>query len=72
VFLADLVAVFSARPGTIKEIIAVDEPHPRRPEFVTSAKFHALRNRLYTLLHDEIRKAVSQSAAGGAASDQGP
>src|SRR2546428_5359878 len=51
-FLADRVAVFSARPGTIKEIISVDEPHPRKPEFVTTEKFHALRNRLYTLLHD--------------------
>jgi NitT/TauT family transport system ATP-binding protein len=61
VFLADRVAVFSARPGTIKRVIAVDEPHPRKPEFVTSAKFTALRNQLYGLLHDEIRKAVLQS-----------
>ena len=73
VFLADRVAVFSARPGTIKKIIEVDEPHPRRPAFVTSAKFHALRDELYSLLHDEIRKTVSESAldragrAGGAA-----
>src|SRR5215475_7377737 len=70
VFLADRVAVFSARPGTIKEIISVDEPHPRKPEFVTTEKFHALRTRLYTLLHDEIRKAVSQSA-GAAARERG-
>jgi NitT/TauT family transport system ATP-binding protein len=62
VFLADRVAVFSARPGTIKEIIAIDEPHPRKPEFITSEKFTAIRNRLYALLHDEIRKAVRQTA----------
>jgi NitT/TauT family transport system ATP-binding protein len=61
VFLADRVAVFSARPGTIKQIIAVDEPHPRKPEFVTSEKFTKLRNELYSLLHDEIRKAVSEA-----------
>jgi NitT/TauT family transport system ATP-binding protein len=63
VFLADRVAVFSARPGTIIKIIAVNEPHPRRPDFVTSAKFAALRNELYGLLHEEIRKAVVQSSA---------
>jgi len=67
VFLADRVAVFSARPGRIKQVIAVDEPHPRKPEFVTSAKFTSLRNELYGLLHDEIRKAVQQSAAADTA-----
>jgi NitT/TauT family transport system ATP-binding protein len=61
VFLADRVAVFSARPGTIKQIISVDEPHPRKPEFMTSAKFTGLRNQLYGLLHDEIRKAILES-----------
>ena len=40
VFLADRVAVFSARPGTIKEIIEVDEPHPRKPSFMTAEKVH--------------------------------
>jgi NitT/TauT family transport system ATP-binding protein len=69
VFLADRVAVFSARPGTIKKIIRVDEPHPRKPSFVTSEKFTALRNELYALLHDEIRKTVAETArapGGGA------
>ena len=58
VFLADRVAVFTARPGRIKEVIAVEEPHPRRPDFITAPKFATLRNRLYELLHDEIRKTV--------------
>src|SRR5262252_1236129 len=61
VFLADRVAVFSARPGTVKQIIAVDEPHPRRPQFMTSARFHALRDQLYSLLHDEIRKTMQET-----------
>jgi NitT/TauT family transport system ATP-binding protein len=62
VFLADRVAVFSARPGTIKKVIAVDEPHPRKPTFMTAPKFHALRDELYHLLHDEIRKAMSEGS----------
>src|SRR5215831_10064711 len=65
-FLADRVAVFSARPGTIKEIIAVDEPHPRKPDFVTSEKFTTIRNQLYQLLHDEIRKTMADSGMSGA------
>src|SRR5215510_7525248 len=63
VFLADRVAVFSARPGTIKEVITIDEPHPRKPGFMTSEKFTNLRNTLFALLHEEIRKAMEQSTA---------
>jgi NitT/TauT family transport system ATP-binding protein len=63
VYLADRVAVFSARPGTIKEVISIDEPHPRKPAFMTSEKFTNLRNNLFDLLHEEIRKAMEQSAA---------
>jgi NitT/TauT family transport system ATP-binding protein len=72
VYLADRVAVFSARPGTIKQIIAVDEPHPRKPEFVTSAKFTELRNHLYALLHDEIRKAALQAVLQSDAGETAP
>jgi NitT/TauT family transport system ATP-binding protein len=71
VFLADRVAVFSARPGTIKKIIRVDEPHPRRPSFATSEKFTVLRNELYALLHDEILKAVAESGEARAAGASG-
>jgi NitT/TauT family transport system ATP-binding protein len=72
VFLADRVAVFSARPGMIKKVIRVDEPHPRNPAFVTSEKFTALRNELYALLHDEIRKAVAEPVpVGGTGAGKG-
>ena len=72
VFLSDRVAVFSARPGTIKAIIDINEPHPRRPDFVTSDKFAKLRNELYGMLHDEIRKTLSHRAGmPNAAADGG-
>lgn len=64
VFLADRVAVFTARPGTIKTIIDIDAPHPRNADFMTSEKFTALRNQLFDLLHEEIRKTmIEQSMA---------
>src|SRR5258708_9529393 len=53
-FLADRVAVFSARPGTIKQTIKIDEPPPPTPTFVPSSKFTAIRNRLYSLLPAQI------------------
>ncbi len=54
VFLADRVAVFSARPGRIKTILPVNEGHPRPRSFMTSPKLTSLRNELYELLHDEV------------------
>jgi NitT/TauT family transport system ATP-binding protein len=62
-FLADRVAVFSARPGRIKHIIPVQESHPRNRNFMTSEKLGRLRNELYELLHDEIRKTLTSSGA---------
>jgi NitT/TauT family transport system ATP-binding protein len=58
VFLADRVAVFTARPGRIKTVISIDEGHPRSRSFMTSDKLARLRNELYDLLHDEIRKTM--------------
>ena len=63
VFLADRVAVMSARPGKFIEIIEVGEGHPRDPDFMLSDKFGKMRNDLYGMLHDEIRKAVEGESA---------
>ncbi len=61
VFLADRVAAFTARPGRIKQIIAVEEGHPRSRIFMTSSKLAGLRNELYELLHDEIYKTMNEA-----------
>lgn len=65
ILLADRVAVFSARPGRIKQVLAVNEPHPRNRSFMTSTKLSQLRNELYELLHDEIRRTIDQPASEG-------
>jgi len=67
VFLADRVAVFTARPGQVKKIINVDEGHPRKSSFMTSPKLGALRNELYELLHDEIRRTMTLTGDAAAA-----
>jgi len=58
VMLADRIVVMTARPGKIKSIIAVDEPHPRSPDFMLSPRFSEVRNQCYELLRDEIRHTV--------------
>jgi NitT/TauT family transport system ATP-binding protein len=63
VFLADRVATFSARPGRITKIIDINEAHPRRRDFMTSEKLASLRNQLYDLLHEEVRKTMEQTSS---------
>jgi len=46
IFMANRVAVFSARPGRIKSEIAVDLPHPRHYTIKTSPEFMDLKARL--------------------------
>jgi NitT/TauT family transport system ATP-binding protein len=65
VFLSDRVAVFTARPGRIKTIVDIAEPHPRSPDFMLEPRFSSLRNELYALLRDEIRQTMA--AQSGAA-----
>jgi len=66
VFLSDRIALMSARPGRVKTIIEVNEPHPRLPPFMLEPRFSELRNRCYAALRDEIRAALAAQSGGAA------
>jgi len=63
IFLSDRVIVFSARPGRVKASIAVDIERPRALRLKREARFHALEDRIWTLIHDDATTAPSTPTA---------
>ncbi|ACS86420.1 MULTISPECIES: ABC transporter ATP-binding protein [Musicola] len=59
IFMANRVAIFSARPGRIKDEVAVDFPWPRDYTLKTSPAFMALKARIT----EEIRSETLQALA---------
>ena len=67
VLLGDEVVVMTARPGRIKEVIAVDLPRPRRLEMMGTPEFAALAGHVLALIRDEVTRALAeQDRPGGA------
>ena len=50
-YLSDQVAVMSARPSTIIDVVTIDLPRPRQPEVLRSAEMHAIEDHLADLLY---------------------
>lgn len=50
IYLGDRVAVMTANPGTIKEIISVDLPRPRDEKTRDASEFTILRSRIHEIL----------------------
>lgn len=68
ILLGDEVVVMSARPGRIKEVLAVDLPRPRSLEMVSTPGFAKLFDRAFHLIREEVMTSMAQQqAALGAA-----
>ena len=62
VFLSDRVAVLSARPGTIREIIDIDLPRPRALSIKRTEPFIRYSDRIWSLIEEEVRAGMGMTA----------
>ncbi|MFB6297975.1 MAG: ABC transporter ATP-binding protein [Salinirussus sp.] len=58
VHLSDRVAVMSARPGRIKEVVEVDLPRPRSADVFGTDRFNELTRRVWDLLKVEAKEGL--------------
>jgi NitT/TauT family transport system ATP-binding protein len=55
IYLSDRVAVFSGRPGRVKEIIPVGIARPRPLGLKREPRFHAIEDRIWGLIDEDVR-----------------
>jgi NitT/TauT family transport system ATP-binding protein len=63
IFLGDRVFVMTARPGRIKEEIAIELPRPRAAAVTLSSEFIAIKQRILGLLQAEVSKSLGLEPA---------
>ena len=58
--LSDRVMIMTARPGRVKEIVAIDLPQPRDSSIIASDRFGKLVAQVWNALREESIKSFKQ------------
>jgi NitT/TauT family transport system ATP-binding protein len=64
VYLSDRVFVFTARPGRLKEEVAIDLPRPRDLDVKFTPEFVRLTNHIWKLIEEEVRLGIALEDQG--------
>ena len=56
IYLSDRVVVFGRRPAKVKASIPIDIERPRKLSLKREQRFHALEDRVWMLIEDEVKK----------------
>ncbi len=59
ILLSDRIFVMSGRPGRMREVITVPFARPRGLEVMGTAEAVDIRNRVWGILHEEVRQSLS-------------
>ena len=63
IFLSDRVAVFTARPGRVKQIIDIGLERPRKLSLKRDRRFHEIEDDIWSLIHQEEAHAPVATTA---------
>ena len=58
IYLSDRVIVFTARPGTVKQTVAIDIERPRKLAIKRDPRFLALEDHVWDLIENEVKKTM--------------
>jgi NitT/TauT family transport system ATP-binding protein len=58
--LGDRLGIMTARPGHLKEVVEVDIDRPRTRDQVPSGRVEALKERVWSVLSDEVERSVER------------
>ena len=62
IFLADRLLILSARPASVKQVLAVDLPRPRDFHLLTSRRYGELKQEALEALYQEAVKAFAKGS----------